>query len=265
MKKYLIAFKLGFESSLEYRGDFFLSIFSGAFIIIIQCFIWNAVFASAGTTVVNGYTYPEMIAYSILAGIVNKIVSAGFQNEIAGDIKSGGLSKFIVQPIGYFYYRLFCFLGGKVPQLIVLFPLSFGVLALTHYTIGLEISVERLPLFFSFAVLAMLLNFLIYYCLSALAFIMTEVWGIFIAASQAILMLGGGLFPLEVFGDTASQILSLLPFKYLIYYPVNIVTGRMPTGEILPNALIQVAWIFLLLLSRVCWQTGLKKYVAVGG
>lgn len=264
--KYRKAFEMGFQSAMEYRADFLMSLFSGGFIIIIQCFLWTAVFASSPDAEVYGYTFPEMIAYSILAGLVAKIVSTGFEWEIASDIKNGGLSKFIVQPIGYFYYRICAFFGRKVLQLGIVFVIALAALFACNVFLGLLLDWSRVLLFLPFVFLSMVINFLIYYCLSSLAFIMAEVWGVFVAAGQGILMLSGGIFPLDVFGDKAARVLSVLPFQYIVFYPVNIVNGRLSLEQILQGALIQVVWIGLLIVAaNFCWKAGMKKYVAVGG
>ena len=160
------------------------------------------VFASSKEPTVYGYTFPEMITYSIIAGLTSKMVSAGFEWEIASDIKSGGLSKFIVQPISYFYYRISCFFGRKVLQVTILFIISLAALTACSFFLGLKLEIGRILLFLPFVFLAMILNFLIYYSISSLAFTMTEVWGVFAAAGQGILMLSGGIFPLDVFGRT---------------------------------------------------------------
>ncbi len=265
-KKYLKTFQMGFQSAMEYRADFIFSILSGAFIVLIQCFIWIAVFSSSPGTKVYGYTFAEMISYSILAGIVTKMTATGFEWDIAADIKSGGLSKFIVQPVGYFYYRISSFLGRKVMQASILLLISLAVLLMCNILIGLELKLERLILFLPFVFLSMILNFLIYYCVSSLAFTMTEVWGVFFGTTQGILMLSGGIFPLDVFGENASKVLGILPFKYIVYYPVNIVNGRLSPDEILYGATVQMVWIIvMILLSGFCWKQGMKKYVAVGG
>ena len=47
-----------------------------------------------------------MIAYTFLAGLVARIVRTGFEYEIMDDIKNGKYSRFLVQPLGYFGYRL---------------------------------------------------------------------------------------------------------------------------------------------------------------
>ncbi len=47
-----------------------------------------------------------MIAYTFLAGLVARIVRTGFEYDIMDDVKTGKFSKFLVQPLGYFPYRL---------------------------------------------------------------------------------------------------------------------------------------------------------------
>lgn len=266
LSKYGRAFRMGIGSAMEYRADFFLSLGSGAFIVIIQCFFWTAVFAASDSPVVYGYTFPQMIAYALIAGLTVKIVSTGFEWEIVEDIKNGGLSKFIVQPIGYFAYRLACFLGRKAVQLVFLLALSLAALGLAAGFLGFELTLSRVLSFVPFSVLGAVLNFLIYYCLSSLAFTMTEVWGVFYGANQAILMLSGGIFPLDVFGPRVLAILSVLPFKYLVFYPANIINGRFTADEILTGAAVQLVWIAVLIpAARLCWKLGMKRYVAAGG
>lgn len=266
LKKYIRSLQMGLLSAMEYRADFILSIFSGGFIIIIQCFLWTAVFASSKEPTVYGYTFPEMITYSIIAGLTTKMVSAGFEWDIASDIKSGALSKFIVQPISYFCYRISCFFGRKALQVSVLFVISLVALIACSFFLGLKLEAVRILLFLPFIFLSMILNFLIYYSISSLAFTMTEVWGVFAAASQGILMLSGGIFPLDVFGRNVSMVLSILPFKYIVFYPVNIINGRLSFDEIYTGVLIQIGWIaVMVVIAKICWKSGMKKFVAVGG
>lgn len=266
LHKYLRTFKMGIQSCMEYRADFLMSIFSSCFILLIQIFLWTAIFRNSTSPVIYGYTYAQMIAYSLVAAFTAKIVSTGFEWEIQEDIKNGGLNKFIVQPIGYFMYRISSFLGMKALQILALIILSFGALFACSYYLDLSLEISRILIFIPFVFLATLLNFLIYYCLSALAFVMTEVWGVFSAANQGILMLSGGIFPLDVFGEGINRILNLLPFKYLISYPANIINGRLTMAEILNGAMIQSIWILILfIIANRVWVWGLKKYVAAGG
>lgn len=264
--KYFKSFELGMQSAMEYRADFLMSLLSGSFAIIIQCFLWTAVYGSGGASNYYGYTYGQMMTYTIMAGIVTKLVSTGFEYEIADDIKNGGLNKFIVQPMNYFIYRISCFFGRKSLQLVFIMALTAVVLFIFNSFFKLDTSLTRLLLFLPPIFAALVLNFFIFLCVSTLAFWLTEIWAAFMGVNLVINILSGGIFPLEIFGSGARQVFDLLPFKYTIYYPISILNGRILPEEVLHGLLVQGVWIVLLFLfSKLLWRMGMKKYVAVGG
>lgn len=267
MRKYWHVFWMALQSSLEYRVNFILSLVSGTFIIIVQCCLWNAVFSSSGLEVVNGYTYHQMILYSVVVGVVTKMnATGGFENEISNDIKNGAFSKFLTQPNSYSLFRFYNFLGGKIVQIftvmlliIVFFGIygNYGVIDLTWW---------KVFAFFLACVGAMVINFLLFYAISSLAFTVTEVWGIFIAINQGAILLGGGIFPLDFFGETIYRILNILPFCYTLFFPVNIINGHLNAVDTAIGLLIQLFWIAILaVVARLVWKHGLKRYVAAGG
>lgn len=264
--KYFKSFELGLQSAMEYRADFLLSILSGSFAIIIQCFLWTALYGSGGTLNFYGYTYGQMMTYTIMAGIVTKLIATGFEYEIADDIKNGGLNKFIVQPMNYFIYRISCFFGRKSLQLVFILVLAAAVMMIFNSFFSLDTDLGNMLLFLPPILAALVLNFFIFLCVSTLAFWLTEIWAAFLGMNLVINILSGGIFPLEIFGKGALKVFNLLPFKYTIYYPVSILNGRISSVEIMQGLLVQCVWIILLFLfSNLLWRSGMKKYVAVGG
>lgn len=266
LNKYFHCFSIGIKNSMEYREDFLLGMFGTFFPVFIQYFLWRAIYKNSATNVINGYTFREMVIYITLASCVAKLISTGFEDEIASDVKEGGLSKFIVQPISYFFYRVFCFLGEKfiytVATLILLVISCFlfrtsGTLDLRGLTI----------LFFILSlVMSMILNYFIFYTLSIISFWSTEVWGIFLGANVAINIASGGILPIEMFGEKVMGILNFLPFKYTINYTVNIIQGKIGSEEIIYNTAIQFFWILVFInVSKFLWKKGMKKYVSIGG
>jgi ABC-2 type transport system permease protein len=110
------------------------------------------------------------------------------------------------------------------------------------------------------------MQFLLFYTIGLLAFWAQEVWGIFESTRIIGLVLSGGVFPLTIFGDKGLALLSWLPFKYIIFFPLEIVTGRLTLAESISGLLIQLSWIaLLLLLSHLIWRQGCKKFIALGG
>ena len=265
-RKYVKAFELGFELAMEYRVNFLISLISAAYPIFIQTFLWTAIFNASEGGVVYGYTYQQMLAYTFLAGLIARIVRTGFEYEIMDDVKNGKFSKFLVQPLGYFPYRLCSFLGNKLPGQVMILAILAVMLVGLSLTGALSLTFGRLMAFFGSLVLAVVLNFLIFYCFSAMSFWIVEVGFLFEGIRIVTVLLSGGIFPLEVFGERFMQISSLLPFKYTVNYPINLLNGKISNAEALQGALIQLAWIGgCLLLANVLWKIGGKRYVAVGG
>ena len=60
LSKYTAALRIGVQKSLEYRFDFFVNILSTLFPILIQLFVWTAIYAS-GNTAYFGYDYTQML------------------------------------------------------------------------------------------------------------------------------------------------------------------------------------------------------------
>jgi len=265
LRKYSCAFVLQIQSALEYRTDFFMDLLSGAFTVIIQVFLWTAIYGGSRTTM-YGYTYNQMIVYVIMAGIMTKVVSTGFEWEILLDIKEGTLSRFLVQPIGYFPFKVAGMLGRKVIQLGVVIIISVFLLLLIKINLSAEFTPSYIALALAVVPISLMINCLLFYCFAALNFWMTEAWSVFNGLSVASMIFSGGVFPLDVFGQRAQAVFKLLPFQYIIYFPLNIICGRLRSAEIIFGIIMQFFWVAVLYaFSKILWKVGMKKYIAAGG
>jgi ABC-2 type transport system permease protein len=266
LEKYYKAFELGFQTALEYRLNFLISLISAAYPIFIQTFLWTAIFQNSNQSTVYGFSYRQMIAYTFLAGLVARLVRTGFEYEIMDDIKSGKYSKFLVQPLGYFPYRLASFFGNKLPGQFMILAILVVILIGLNVFWGVQLEAIRILLFLVTLVLATALNFLIFYCFSAMAFWVVEIGFLFEGIRIVTIMLSGGIFPLEVFGEQFLRITNFLPFKYTVYFPINILNGKITPLETLEGMLLQILWIGISLgLANLLWRIGGRRYVAVGG
>lgn len=266
LHKYIIALELGFQNAMQYRTNFLLSIVSMIFPITIQYFLWTCVFQSSSSETVYGYTYNQMLTYVVLAGLVTKMVSTGFEWEVADDVKNGGLNKYIVKPVGYYQYRISCFLGAKIANLGIIGMLTAIFLGFISSLLGLNVELARVLLFILAGILAIIMNYALVFCISTTSFWLNEVWGVFIAVNLSVNMLSGGLFPLEVFGETLQKVFNLLPFKYIISFPINIINGKLDLSMVWNGLILQLIWIFILtLVSAQLWKMGTRKYIAIGG
>jgi len=264
--KYARAYAIGMQNALEYRMDFFLNMVSALFPIFIQVFMWTAIYEKTGQGAVFGYTYSQMIVYTVLASLLNRLLRTSFEYEISEDIKTGGLNKFIIRPIAHFPYRLAVFLGQKTVHTGLISVVLVIMVVVSVKVTGLPIGPAQVLGFLPAFVLAFVMNFILFYLVSAIAFWLTEIGFFFEAVRIVFIALSGGIFPIDVLGEDAARILRLLPFQYTINFPVDVLNGRITGRDTVLGLVVQVVWILLLSgLTVWIWKVGSRKYVAVGG
>lgn len=265
IEKYFRSFLIGSQNAMEYRLGFLLSMVSVIIPIFIQTFFWLSIYRSSSNSVIFGYTFSQIINYTILAQLVSKYVRTGFEQEINDDIKNGGLNKFLVKPIGYFVYKFFCFIGKKFVNFIIISILIIISIFLLMISIGTAITYLSI-FYFAFSLfLALSLNFMIFFCVSTLCFWLSEITYLYEAVRIIIITLSGGIFPLDIFGLKIHKFLSFLPFKYTIYFPVQLLNNKITGFPVFTGFITQILWVVLFIfLTNILWKIGLKKYIAVG-
>lgn len=265
MNPYKCTFLMGIESALEYRFGFFISMLSAVFPILIQTTMWNYLYGQSDMAAVFGYSHDQILVYTLLATIVSQLVS-GDAWTVNGDIKLGGLNKYLVRPVSYVRYVLCNMLGSKVPKVMVLGPVAAVMLLFSVLVLHLSLTIWRVLAFVISLFFGILLNFFIFYCVALICFWLTDVDKLFGTVSIVVTVISGGVFPMDIFGRAARIMTNLLPFGYTTQFPVNIINGRFDAERVLLGFTGQIIWLLLfVLLSRIMWKRGLKRYVAVGG
>ncbi len=270
-EKYRRSFSMGLRAAMEYRINFLFSILSAVCPAVIQTALWTSLYGPSsgggpGTPdLLFGFTYSQMIAYVVIANLVSRLVRTSFEYELAQDIKSGGLDRFLVKPIGYFGFRLFTFLGGKSAQSVVTLAVLTASIWVMRAVLGFPITAGAVAGFAAALLLAFALNFLIFWCVGTLAFRLTEIGFLFEAVRIVIITASGGIFPLSVFGPTGEAVLKLLPFRFTIQFPTELLCGRIPAAEVLPGFLMAAGWIAVLAFcAAALWASGVRRFAAVG-
>jgi ABC-2 type transport system permease protein len=76
----------------------------------------------------------------------------------------------------------------------------------------------------------------------------------------------GYLVPLDLFPPWLTALARMLPFRYMLAFPVEMMTGLLPRSQALAELGIQ--WIFvagLFTLVSLAWRRGLRRFSSVGG
>lgn len=266
LTKYAASFKLGLASAMEYRFDFFMGLLSTVFPIILQVFLWMALYRGSGSAVMYGHTYPQMMLYVVLAGAVGKFTSTGIEFVVNEDVHTGGIAKYVTKPISYVFFRLCGVVGQKCPAMATMAFLSAAAVVALRFLAGFRVDAVSALLFVPSLALAVALNFCIFFCISTLSFWLTEIGYFFHAINITILVLSGGVFPIDVFGSAFVAVAKYIPLAYTVNYPIQILSGAVSAQNAAGILLMQLAWVAALtLLSQALWKRGIRQYVAVGG
>jgi ABC-2 type transport system permease protein len=265
MAKYNKCFAMGLQKMMEYRADFFANLVSVVFPIIIQISIWSKVYSRSQQESLYGYSSKQMILYVIVVAVLGRFFSTGFEYEINVDIKEGGLNKYIVHPINYYWYRAFVFWGEKT-SVVLPYMLSIFLVLIVSGSIGMIFSGIRFIAFIVAVCIALVICYSLYFCIGMLAFWISEVSRVFPAFSVILSLLSGGLFPLDVLGKGFATLKNYLPMNYMLQFPVDLLINKEMENSIGYSMAIGTVWaIVLILISQLLWNCGLKKYVSVGG
>jgi ABC-2 type transport system permease protein len=114
--------------------------------------------------------------------------------------------------------------------------------------------------------LAFLLRFVVEWTLAQAAFWTTRVSSLNQLYFVALLFLSGQVAPLTLFPPALQTAAALLPFRWMISFPVELVLGNLTPEQTATGFAAQLTWIAIgLLLLRLVWRAGVRVYSAVSG
>src|SRR6266404_6014086 len=172
MKKYLHVLNIGIQNNLTYRFNFLARTIFGLVPLIAVLYMWRTIYQGKGTgAMVGSYSLAQMISYYLVVAVVDALTAVNEDDwQIAGDIKDGNISQFLLKPIDYLSYRLCLFFSGRLTYLAVaIVPLSLFIVYFHRYFV-LPANWICLLFFAVSIVLTALLQFFISYTMAMLAF-----------------------------------------------------------------------------------------------
>ena len=266
MRKYLSVFNISFQQEFAYRLNFIMWRVRNVIQVLLVFFLWDSIFSNP-ERVVFGYDRAKILTYVFGILIVRAFVLSARAVDVAGEVANGDLSNYLIKPIDYFKYWFTRDISSKALNLVfaivetvllflVLKP-PFFLQTNPLYLLGFVISIA----------LAIFIYFVLLFITSAIPFWMPEVaWGAqFIVIMIITEFLSGALFPIDILPQAIQNVLYLLPFPYLIFFPLQVYLGKLGAMELLKGLSISLFWAVLLwFLMKSVWCKGLKIYRAFG-
>ncbi len=264
MKKYLAILNTQIQNSFQYRGQLFFWVIVEVLFLGILFFLWQAIFT--GQDIIGSYTFAGIMTYYVAVFVVEMIASSYNEYNMEEIIRDGKLNKYLVRPMSFFWYRVFSDLGWKVSKLVVTLP----VFVLVLFVFRKFLIVPQWDVFLRFLLsllVASALYFMVSYLISFFAFWMLRINAMVRIFREILIpILAGSLIPLDLYPVALQKLTEYLPFRYLIFFPVQVALGKVNAVEFATGMLVGLAWVaFLGALAKWLWLPALKRYESVGG
>lgn len=265
LKKYLSFTRAGIIEEMQFRASFIIMVVGNLLYLIIVYFLWKAIYASAGTEVVNGMTFNDTLIYLVLATALFNFLDLYVVWQIGRDIQSGKIVLDLVKPIPYRKYIFWSYSGSFVTHFFLTFLPTFIVVSIvTHGAIPLGINL----VFFMFSVvMAISINYSIDFFVGTICLYTQSIWGINIMKQVIVLLLSGATIPLAFFPEPLKSIMYYLPFQSIYNAPLSILLDGNPSAETLLTTLgTQLFWtVAMLVISKLFWKASVKQITVNGG
>lgn len=261
MKKLFALFRLNLADLLEYRLDLFIYTIGSIARPAAMMAIWVAAYSSGAKIPMEQNTLLQYYLFLLFVSLLTDAWGAPF---IMSAIRLGKLSPFLLRPSPYIFQQLSNNLMEKAIKVIYLVPAIF-VLGLIFRTGMPSIDFLKVVLFVLTVFFAFALNFLISFLIGITAFWLDEAAFLDDFVDLIIYVFSGLLFPIALFPRFMQTISSILPFRYALSLPIEIVLGQISGTKLLWAISSQIGWLLVAIFAvKYFWGRGVKKYSASG-
>jgi viologen exporter family transport system permease protein len=253
--------RVGLAEAVAYRAEFVVWLLSTNMPLVMLA-LWSAV---ARDGPVGRFGQKDFTAYFLAALVVRLMTGAWVIWEVNFEIRQGTLAYRLLRPI----HPLFAYACENVAAMPLRLALSLPVALTLLFTVGGE-RVTRDPLLLALfpvtIVGAWLITFLAMATIGALAFYVESAGSVFELWLALFGVFSGYLVPLELFPRWVAALARVLPFRYMLAFPVEMIIGLESRARALAELGVQWLYVGLLLAATAgAWRLGLRRFAAFGG
>ncbi len=249
-----------------YRAEALVWFIGEAIIPLVMVALWLAAYRSVDR--IGNYAVEDMVSYYVMFLVLSNLLTPHLEWNTGEFIRSGTFSKHLLRPFTYQLWQLTVEVAYKgvrvvflVPMLL-LFLLLFGQEMLGSFALRWETT----PILLASMIMSFLLNYCLKMCLGLLAFWVGQTDGIIQAYAVVTMFLAGSIIPLDLMPEAVERMTHFLPFRYLYFFPVQILQGRLDFLSALSGLAIQAGWLLACyLLMQWVFAAGVRRYGAYGG
>jgi ABC-2 type transport system permease protein len=259
---YRAQFRATISTQLQYRASLGIWLIGMVLQPVVFLVVWATVARTNGGSV-GGYSARDFAAYFLVMMLVEHTTFTWIMYEFDNRVRQGSFSPRLLRPIHPIHSDVADNLTYKGLTLVVLLPIA-GLLALAFHP-RIHTTPWAVAAFFPAVALAAAMRFMIEWMLALAAFWLQRVSALNQAYMEVVFFCSGQVAPLSLFPRGFQVAASLLPFRWMVAFPTELVLGRLSPTEAAKGIGIQIAWLVVALLAlSTVWRAGVRRYSAVG-
>ena len=253
--------RVGVAETVAYRAELLVWILTTTMPLVMLA-LWTSVAREAPF---RELTSEDFVAYYLAVLIVRNLTGTWVAWQISEEIRLGSMSMRLLRPLHPFVMFSVSHLAAVPFRSLVALPIA-AVLLFGSSASALTREPLQLALIAPSLALAWLITFSVLFALGALAFFVTKTMALLNLYFLLFSLCSGYLLPQELLPGWMARAAEVLPFRYMLGVPVELMTRPLGAGEVATLMLGQLVWAAVSLVGALwLWRLGIKRYEAVGG
>jgi len=253
--------RVGFSEAVAYRAELLVWILTSTMPLIMLA-LWSSVAAEGN---VGRFGPDDFTAYFLAAFVVRQLAASWTCWEINYEVRLGKLSMRLLRPVHPVVAYAAEGIAALPLRLVIALPVAWWALS--------SLRTNQLPqgalgwsLFAASIVGAWALTFLANVAIGSLSFFMESSIKLMDVYLAAYAVFSGYIVPLELFPASVRAAIDVMPFRYQLGLPVELLSGQHTPERAM--ALLGQQWVLVLVMafiSHFAWRRGIKYFEAHGG
>jgi ABC-2 type transport system permease protein len=254
--------KTSIAAMLQYRASLAIWLIGNILEPLIYLVVWTTVSSSSGGSV-GGFEARDFAAYYIVLLVVNQVTYTWVMHEFDYRVRQGSFSAALLRPVHPIHTDIADNIASKLVSLPFVLGAAAALSLLFHpsFRTTAWAAAAVVPVL----VLAYFVRFLLDWIVALAAFWTTRSSAINQVHFMAVLFFSGQIAPLALLPAPLRVAATVLPFRWTIGFPVELVLGRLTPAQTLAGVAWQCGWLVAgWALLRLAWRASVKRYSAVG-
>ncbi len=259
---YTAKFRAEIAMQFAYRGAIAIWLLALVSFPLISLVVWTTIARGNGGSA-GGFTSGQYAAYFIAVMVVNNMTFIWHMWQMEWRVKNGFFSPVLLRPLHPIHNDVVENLTFKAMTLVALLPIA--ILIGFYFDADFGTSPGDALAFIPVLIGAMAVRFNCEWVLGLVAFWITRTGTLNQLYGTLTVFLAGMVAPLSLFPEPVRIAASILPFRWMVSFPVEVLLGRVNGQELAIGLGMQVLWIAIAVVAlRWVWTRGIRRYSAVG-